>query len=144
MSNPQLYRSLILPLDGTAANPSIQVGGGPAANTGTGIYGTINEVDISIAGSKVVGITSAGLNATIVGQTILAFSSSAGAGGSASEAMTVTGLLASDTIISVSQKVKGANSLPLLGFSTLADNSLTCTWSANPGAGAIVLVSVKR
>ena len=72
------------------------------------------------------------------------YTSSAGAGGAATEAMTLTGLAAADTIVSVSQKTPGANNLPLLGWTTVAANALTCTWSANPGAGAVVVVKVKK
>lgn len=75
---------------------------------------------------------------------ILSFTSSPGAGGAATEAMTVTGLLATDTILAVSQSVQGANSLPLIGYNTLANNSLTGVWSADPGAGSVIVVSVKR
>lgn len=75
---------------------------------------------------------------------LVAVTCAAGAGGAATEALTCTGLLATDTVLSVSQKTPGANSLPLLGWSTLAANAITGIWSANPGAGAVVLVSVKR
>jgi hypothetical protein len=72
------------------------------------------------------------------------FESTAGAGGAATEIMVLTGLLATDTILAVTQKTVGANSLPLLGYTTLANDALTCVWSANPGAGAVVLVAVER
>lgn len=75
---------------------------------------------------------------------IRVYTSSASAGGAATEAMTLTGLAADDTILSVSQKTKGANNLPLLGWTTQAANALTCVWSANPGAGAVVIVTVKK
>jgi len=72
------------------------------------------------------------------------YTSSAGAGGAATEAMVLTGLAAADTILSVTQKTQGANSLPLLGYTTLAANALTCVWSADPGAGAVVVVQVLK
>lgn len=75
---------------------------------------------------------------------ILVFTSSAGSGGAATEVMTVTGILATDTILSVSQSVPGASSLPLIGFNTLANNAITGVWSADPSAGAILVVAVKR
>ena len=75
---------------------------------------------------------------------IQVYTSSAGAGGAATEAMTLTGLAAGDTILSVSQKTKGANSLPLLGWSTQAANALTGIWSADPGAGAVIMVVVLK
>lgn len=70
--------------------------------------------------------------------------STAGTGAAATEAMVVTGLLANDTILAVTQKTKGANNLPLLGYTTQAANALTCVWSATVGAGAVVEVLVRR
>lgn len=75
---------------------------------------------------------------------ILVFASSAGSGGAATEALVVTGLLATDTVISVTQDTPGGNSLPLIGWSTQADNNITGIWSADPGAGSVVSVAVKR
>lgn len=75
---------------------------------------------------------------------ILELTSSAGAGGGASAALTVTGLLSTDTVLAVSQKTAGANSLPLLGWTTVANNALTVQWSADPGAGSVVVVAIKR
>lgn len=68
-------------------------------------------------------------------------SSGASAGGAATEALTVTGLGATDTILAVTQRVDGANNLPLLGWSTQIANGITGVWSADPGAGAIVDVA---
>lgn len=75
---------------------------------------------------------------------IQVYTSSAGAGGAATEAMTLTGLAAADTILAVTQKTKGANNLPLLGWSTQAANALTGVWSADPGAGAVIQVLVLK
>lgn len=75
---------------------------------------------------------------------IKTFLSVAGGGGNASEAMTVTGLLATDQILAVSQEVDNANSLPLLAYNTQVDDSLTAEWSADPGAGAQLRVTVSR
>jgi len=75
---------------------------------------------------------------------IQVYTSTAGAGGAATEAMVLTGLAASDVILSVSQKTKGANNLPLLGWSTQAANALTGVWSADPGAGAVITVLVLK
>lgn len=72
------------------------------------------------------------------------YTSSAGAGGAATEAMTLTGLASGDTIVAVTQKTKGANNLPLLGWSTQAANALTGIWSADPGAGAVIQVFVLK
>lgn len=75
---------------------------------------------------------------------IRTYTSSAGAGGAATEAMVLTGLAAADTILALHQKTPGANNLPLLGSTTLAANALTCVWSADPGAGAVVVVTVRK
>jgi hypothetical protein len=72
------------------------------------------------------------------------YTSTAGAGGAATEAMVLTGLAAADTILAVTQSTKGANNLPLLSWSTQAANSLTGIWSANPGAGSIIQVLVLK
>lgn len=84
------------------------------------------------------------LNAKLDASKIVVLTSAAGAGGAASAAMTVTGLQATDVIMSVTQKTKGANNLPLLGWTTQAANSLTVQWSADPGAGSVIVVAVKR
>ena len=75
---------------------------------------------------------------------VLVFASTAGTGGSATQAMTVTGLLSTDTILSVTQKTQGANSLPLIGWSTQVNNGVTAIWSADPGAGSVIQVAVRR
>jgi len=75
---------------------------------------------------------------------IRSYQSTAGAGGAASEAMVMTGLAAGDTIIALHQRTPGANNLPLIGHTTQAANALTCVWSANPGAGAVIVVTVKK
>jgi|ERR1019366_1179285 hypothetical protein len=75
---------------------------------------------------------------------ILVFASTATVGGAASEAVAVTGLLSTDTILSVSQKTGGGAALPILGWSTQANNLITVIYSADMGSGAVVLVAVKR
>lgn len=80
----------------------------------------------------------------ITSSPILAFSSNASVGGAASEALTVTGLLASDTILAVSQQTAGANNTAITSFSGLVNNGLTVGWTADPGAGAVVLVTIQR
>jgi len=75
---------------------------------------------------------------------LLTIDCNASAGGAATEALTCTGLLLTDTILSVVQKTPGANSLPLLGWSTVIAGGLTGIWSADPGAGAVVMIAVKR
>lgn len=75
---------------------------------------------------------------------VLCYQSAASAGGAATEALAVSGLLASDSIVSVSQKSAGANGMPLLGYDFLGAGSLTGIWSVDPGAGAVLHVCVGR
>jgi hypothetical protein len=83
-------------------------------------------------------------NKAYVDGKILVFTSSATVGGAAAEALTVTGLLATDTIIAVTQSMVGASNLPLLYWSAQANNSLTGHWVGDPSIGATLLVAVKR
>ena len=62
----------------------------------------------------------------------------------ASEALTVTGLLANDEILAVSQRVAGASNTAVTGFNTQIADGLTVEWTADPGAGAIVDVEFRR
>jgi len=83
-------------------------------------------------------------DAALPSDNLVAITCAAAAGGGATEALTCTGLLTTDVILSVSQKTKGANNLALLGWSTQAANAITGIWAADPGAGAVVLIAVKR
>ena len=79
--------------------------------------------------------------------TILALPSNPSVGGAVSEALTVPGLLTTDTILSVTQETQGSatrTSLALIGWDTVVTGGLTAQWVANPGPGAVVLVAVKR
>lgn len=78
---------------------------------------------------------------------ILAFTSTATVGGADQETVAVTGLLATDTILSVSQKTFGSatrTSQMLIQWSNVANNAITLDWVADPGSGAVVVVAVKR
>ena len=70
------------------------------------------------------------------------YTSAASAGGAASEAMTFTGLLATDVVLSVDQSVAGAGKT-IIGFNTQVADGLTIVWDADPGAGAVVVLTVK-
>jgi len=77
---------------------------------------------------------------------VLALMSSPGAVGGATQTLTVTGLLATDTILAVTQITPGASAtLSLLGVNLpQSDGSISVYWVADPGVGAVVLVSVLR
>ncbi len=75
---------------------------------------------------------------------ILAFTSDALSGGGANEAMVVTGLLATDTILSVQHVSGGTLTVAVSGWHTQADDALDGEFVIDPGAGALVQVVVKR
>jgi len=76
--------------------------------------------------------------------TVMVFTSSATVGGAADETLTVTGLLATDTIISVTQKTQGSGNLPLLGWFNQTNDAITGHWIGDPVIGAVLLVAVVR
>ena len=75
---------------------------------------------------------------------LVAYDSAVSIGGGASEALTVTGLGVSDTILAVSQKTAGANGTAIVAYGSPALNSLSVSWTADPGAGAVIKVLVKK
>jgi hypothetical protein len=79
------------------------------------------------------------------GSNILMFTSGAiiGAPG-LSQQMTVTGLLSTDTIISVTQKTPAAASLPLLGWFGQINDAINGIWLGDPAGTPVLLVAVKR
>lgn len=80
------------------------------------------------------------------GGNIISYDSAASLGGAATEAVAVTGLAVADTILSVSQVVKGANSTALNGWTdgSRTANLLTLSWTANPGANSVSRVLVRK
>lgn len=81
------------------------------------------------------GLTASNLNLTYL--------SANSAGGAAAEAYTITGLLSTDTVMSVTPTVT-TNAVFIRGFGTLIDDGLTVTYSGDPGANSKVRVTVKR
>ncbi len=82
--------------------------------------------------------------------TVVAIDSAAAAGGSATEVYTVTGLLTTDSILSVTQFVDGAGAaVGILSYGSAtgqaaANNALSVVYNADPGAGAKIRVVVTR
>ncbi len=71
------------------------------------------------------------------------FTSNAAAGGGASEALTVTGLKATDTILSVQHISGGTATVAVTGWNTQVTDGLTVQFAIDPGAGALVQVVVQ-
>lgn len=68
-SNPVVANKAILPIDDTAANPSISFGGGGnlgSNSSGTGVYGDGTQMKVCVAGSDVVTMNASGISASIV------------------------------------------------------------------------------
>lgn len=96
-----------------------------------------SEMPTDIPQANVDGLVSA-LASKLTAAKLVKYTSSAITGGAATETVTFTGLAVADTVLAVTQKTKGANSLPLLGWGNQALNALDLTWSAAAGAGCVV------
>lgn len=77
---------------------------------------------------------------------LVKYDSAASSGGAATEQLTVTGLAVADEILSVTQKVKGANGTALIAWTdgSRTVNKLDVEWTANPGANAVVRVLARK
>src|ERR1035437_5377793 len=76
---------------------------------------------------------------------VRAFNSNPSPAGSSTEVLVVTGLLATDTILAITQVTPGVNSSAYtVGYSGQAKNALTVQWSANAGGSAVIRVMVSR
>jgi len=65
-------------------------------------------------------------------------------GGAVTETVTCSGLLATDKILAITQRVKGANSTALNAFVPSNDGYITLGWTADPGASSISRVQYLR
>lgn len=84
------------------------------------------------------------LNDIITNANTEALTSAATAGGAATEAaLAVTGLLATDEILSVTT-VAGGNAVGFVGYANQIDGAIDITFSADPGAGRTVTVLVRH
>jgi hypothetical protein len=121
----------------------------------TGVVGTANIQDSAVTAAKIAtdavttakilaaNVTLAKLAAGITPSHVVKYAARATTvGGSATEAFTVTGALATD-IQSVTVVNNGTNNVTLLE-SVLTNNTLTLTFSANPGNDAIIAYSILR
>lgn len=82
--------------------------------------------------------------ASVLNSMAQTYDSDPSVGGAATEALPVSGLKASDKILGVHVKTKGANAVGVAGWSNQADDSLDVDFTGDPGAGAIVQVLVQR
>lgn len=66
------------------------------------------------------------------------------AGGSATEVMSVPGLLSTDTVVSQSITTPGENPATISSVGAPSDDEISVTFSADPGVGAVVTLVVSR
>lgn len=105
---------------------------------------TVTGLQTAAAGDTILSVVPEVASAT--GRSSIVVLSGTVGGGAATGTATVTGLQtsATDTILAVTQNVKGANSLPLLGYNTQAADALGYVYSADPGANGTIKVTVLR
>ncbi len=148
----------VLILEGTAANTNIAYDFGTYAgtywtavgSTAPGISALKAIKDIQIKAKSFVQASGVGLSGRTqtsgTDPKVLALTSAAYGGGSATPTLTVTGLKTTDTILSAQQVIKNQNSLPLIGTAdTCASNdAYAVVYSADPGTTGTVKVVFSR
>jgi hypothetical protein len=140
-------------LSTTLTNGDIFVGN--ASNVATGVAmsgdatlsnaGALTIANNAITTAKILNanVTLAKLSATVAPEAIIKFSSQyTTLGGAAAEAITVTGALATDLAF-VQLVNHGPNSVSV-SFAVVTSNTLTVTFSGDPGAGAIINYQLTR
>lgn len=104
---------------------------------------TIQPNAITTAKILNANVTLAKLSATVAPQSIIVFSSQyTTVGGAAAEAITVAGALATD-LAYVQMVNQGPNTVSVVK-AVMTANTLTVTFSGNPGAGAIINYQITR
>lgn len=148
----------VLILEGTAAATNVSYDFGTYAgtywtavgSTAPGISALKAVKDIQIKAKSFETATGVGLSGRIQSSAsstrVLALTSAAYAGGSATPTLTVTGLLTTDTILGATQIAKNANSLPLIGANATCavNDQYPVIYSADPGATGTVRVIFTR
>ena len=141
-----------LRLVGTAANTDTAFDLGTYAGSfwseadddATGLAALKVIKDIQTRAAQFLSVSGLGVNGkSLAGATLVKISGTV-ASGSATPAVTATGLLTTDTILAVTQRVQGANNLPLLGWSAQVADGITAAYSADPGANGVLDIAVSR
>lgn len=111
----------------------------------TGVVGTANIQDDAVTTPKILdaNVTLAKLAEGITPSHVVKYAARVtSVGGNAVEAFTITGALATD-IQQVTLVNNGTNNVSILG-SVLANNTLTVTFSADPGADTVISYEILR
>lgn len=151
------YRQFMM-LNITAANTDndLDLGDNQTGSLGT-FWDAVDGTDIGLNALKCIQdiVTRAEQFASWGGEALLSrqqsdvsgvttIDSAASAGGNATEALTFTGLASGDTILALTGKTAGANSASIRAFGTPGTNSLSVTFTADPGAAAVVRALVQK
>lgn len=123
LSESQVHNYVSLPIDGSGSYQDISIPG-------------LLTTDLAISINQ--------LQETIATNNVFSFISNAYAGASATATYVIPGLLISDTILSISPYTKGATNGALVGLQTYSNNSITVSYTSNPGAGTKIVVCVLR
>ena len=121
------------------------VDGSEPGDTGLAAFKDINQRAqsfVGIGGSSLAPYAKADASIPVISL----LDSSASSGGNASETLTVTGLLTTDTVVSARMTTAGANNVAVKTFAkTCAVNGqYIVVWTADPGANAVVTLGVQR
>lgn len=104
----------------------------------------VTELGVRKTAAVAIATGSTAASAALPAAKLVVIDSAASSGGSATETLTFTGMLGTDTILALTQKVVGANSVALRAFGSPATNTLSVTFTGDPGASAIVRALVKK
>lgn len=156
----KFHQALVLSITGLNTDIDLDIGDysgtfwTAVGATAPGINALKTVQDIQVAAESFDGVdgTSIAGKAQVdaSGGSVLSILSAVSAGGNATETMTVTGLLTTDDILAVTQAVDGAGAATgILAYGNAtgqaaANNALSVTWNADPGAGARVKVGISR
>lgn len=111
---------------------------------GSGVLPKLVDDALEVLAAELPSSVVSSLNGKLDAAKLVTIDSAASAGGSASETLTFTGLAVGDTILALTPKTVGANAAALRAFGTVAANQLPVTFTADPGAGAVVRALVLK
>lgn len=103
----------------------------------------LSEIPSNIPQANISGLVS-DLAAKLDAAKLVTIDSAASVGGGVTEALTFTGMLATDTVLALTGMTAGANAAAVNAFGAPGVDSLSVTFTADPGAGAVVRALVLR
>jgi len=98
---------------------------------------------LDVAQAEVSGLVAA-LSGKLDASKLAVIDSDVSVGGNATESLTFTGMLGTDTILALTGKTAGANAVAVQAFGAPGADALSVTFTGDPGAGAVVRALVLR